>query len=423
MFNIFFEHIKNDFDFLKKSKLLVCVSGGLDSMVLIDLLCKTKHDVSVAHCNFKLREKESDLDEEFVKEYCLNNSIPFFSKTFVTQLPKNSLQMAARKLRYDWFYDLSKKKKLDYILTAHHMDDSLETFILNLSRATGLEGLMGIKSMNGIIIRPLLIFSKNKILKYAKKNNIKWREDSSNIKNDYLRNQIRNQIIPFLKQLHPKFLSQSNTTMSFLKNSNIIIEKYINIQKKDNFYINGDKTIIAKKFIKDNKVEVYQLFKDYNFKKPDEIIKLCNSISGKIIESDSHILLSDRSNLILKKKSQEFDEIIKVGKKGIDNPIKINIEIGEFEVKFNHKSIFISKDEVKFPLILRKFRKGDIIYPLGMKGKKLISKYYKDQKMSFFDKQNQWLLCNQDEVNWIVGERVDRRYFKSKKASIKIDVL
>ena len=164
MFNIFFEHIKNDFDFLKKSKLLVCVSGGLDSMVLIDLLCKTKHDVSVAHCNFKLREKESDLDEEFVREYCLNNSIPFFSKTFVTQLPKNSLQMAARKLRYDWFYDLSKKKKLDYILTAHHMDDSLETFILNLSRATGLEGLMGIKSMNGIIIRPLLIFSKNKIL-------------------------------------------------------------------------------------------------------------------------------------------------------------------------------------------------------------------------------------------------------------------
>jgi tRNA(Ile)-lysidine synthase len=150
---------------------------------------------------------------------------------------------------------------------------------------------------------------------------------------------------------------------------------------------------------------------------------LCNSISGKIIESESYILLSDRTNLILKKKSEKYDQVIKVGKKGIDDPIRINIQTGDFVTKSNSKSIFISKNDIKFPLYLRKLKKGDLIFPLGMKGKKLISKYFKDEKMSFFDKQNQWLLCNNDEVMWIVGQRADRRYYKSKGATLKIELL
>jgi len=423
MFNLFSDHVNSDFDFLKKSKLLVCLSGGVDSMVLIDLLRRLNYDVSVAHCNFKLRGDESDLDEKFVKKYCYDNSIQFFSKSFHTKLPNHSLQMAARTLRYDWFNELLKNNNKDYILTAHHLDDSLETFIINLSRASGIEGFTGISPVNDKIVRLLTVLSKKQILEYAKNNKIHWREDSTNKKDDYQRNYIRNQIIPLLKKLYPNFLSQSKKTMNFLKNSQLVIDKYIEAVKKEKFVIKNDEIIIEKKFVRCNKNDIYNLFKDYGFKNPKEILMLCNSISGKIIESVSHVLLSDRTNLILKKKSKEYDQVIKVDMKGIDDPIRISIETGDFVSRSNSKSIFISKNDIKFPLYLRKLKKGDLIYPLGMKGKKLISKYFKDEKMSFFDKQNQWLLCNNNEVIWIVGQRADRRYYKSKGATLKIELL
>ncbi len=423
MYNLFSKHIKKELSFLNKSKLLVCVSGGVDSMVLINLLKRLNYDVSIAHCNFNLRNDESDLDEEFVKNYAFSNSIPFFSKSFITQLPKHSMQMAARNLRYKWFYNILKTEKLDYMITAHHLDDSLETFILNLSRASGIEGLTGIKQLNDVIVRPLLVFSKNEILNYAKANNIKWREDSTNIKNDYQRNQIRNEIIPLLKKLHPNFLDQSKKTMTFLKESNLIVDNYIQNIKNENFTLKDDEIAISKNFIKKNSNLIFHLFKEYNFKHSDQILELCNSLSGKIIESNTHILLSNRSNLIIKEKTNRIDQIFEVGIKGLLSPIEMNIEVGEFKTEFNKKSIYLSKKEIDFPLCLRKWKKGDFFFPFGMKGKKTVSKYYKDEKMSFFDKQNQWLLCNNDEIVWVVGKRPDRRFFKDNNASLKIEVL
>ncbi|MBT7624134.1 MAG: tRNA lysidine(34) synthetase TilS [Flavobacteriaceae bacterium] len=423
MYNLFSKHIKKEFSFLKESKLLVCVSGGVDSMVLINLLNRLKYNVSIAHCNFNLRDNESDIDEDFVKNYAITNSIPFFSKSFITRIPKHSMQMAARNLRYKWFYSVLKVEELDYIITAHHLDDSLETFILNLSRASGIEGLAGIKQLNDIIVRPLLIFSKNEILNYAKTNNIKWREDSTNKKNDYQRNQIRNEIIPLLKKLHPNFLDQSKKTMTFLKESNLIIENYIQIIKNENFNLKDDEIFISKDFIKNNSNLIFHLFKEYNFKYSDQILELCNSLSGKIIESNTHVLLSNRSNLVVKEKTNRIDQTFEVGIKGLLSPIEMNIEVGEFKTKFNKKSIYLSKKEIDFPLYLRKWKKGDVFFPFGMKGKKTVSKYYKDEKMSFFDKQNQWLLCNNDEIVWVVGKRPDRRFFKDNNASLKIEVL
>ena len=423
MYNIFSKHIKKEFSFLKESKLLVCVSGGVDSMVLINLLNRLKYNVFIAHCNFNLRDDESDIDEDFVKNYAITNSIPFFSKSFITRIPKHSMQMAARNLRYKWFYSVLKVEELDYIITAHHLDDSLETFILNLSRASGIEGLAGIKQLNDIIVRPLLIFSKNEILNYAKTNNIKWREDSTNKKNDYQRNQIRNEIIPLLKKLHPNFLDQSKKTMTFLKESNLIIENYIQIIKNENFNLKDDEIFISKDFIKNNSNLIFHLFKEYNFKYSDQILELCNSLSGKIIESNTHVLLSNRSNLVVKEKTNRIDQTFEVGIKGLLSPIEMNIEVGEFKTKFNKKSIYLSKKEIDFPLYLRKWKKGDVFFPFGMKGKKTVSKYYKDEKMSFFDKQNQWLLCNNDEIVWVVGKRPDRRFFKDNNASLKIEVL
>lgn len=423
MYNLFSKHIKKEFSFLKESKLLVCVSGGVDSMVLINLLNRLKYNVSIAHCNFNLRDDESDIDEDFVKNYAITNSIPFFSKSFITRIPKHSMQMAARNLRYKWFYSVLKVEELDYIITAHHLDDSLETFILNLSRASGIEGLTGIKQLNDVIVRPLLVFSKNEILNYAKTNNIKWREDSTNKKNDYQRNQIRNEIIPLLKKLHPNFLDQSKKTMTFLKESNLIIENYIQIVKNENFNLKDDEIVISKDFIRNNSNLIFHLFKEYNFKYSDQILELCNSLSGKIIESNTHVLLSNRSNLVVKEKTNRIDQTFEVGIKGLLSPIEMNIEVGEFKTKFNKKSIYLSKKEIDFPLYLRKWKKGDVFFPFGMKGKKTVSKYYKDEKMSFFDKQNQWLLCNNDEIVWVVGKRPDRRFFKDNNASLKIEVL
>jgi len=423
MYSLFSKHIKKEFKFLNKSKLLVCVSGGVDSMVLINLLNRFNYDVSIAHCNFNLRNEESDLDENFVKNYAFSNSIPFFSKSFVTKLPKHSMQMAARNLRYEWFYEILKTEKLDYIITAHHLDDSLETFILNLSRASGIEGLTGIKKLNDLIVRPLLVFSKKEILNYAKANNIKWREDSTNKNNNYQRNQIRNEIIPLLKKLHPNFLDQSNKTMTFLKESSLIIDNYIQNIKMKNFILKDDEIVISKAFIKNNSNLIFHLFKEYNFKHSDQILELCNSLSGKIIESNTHLLLSNRLNLILKKKINTVYQTFEVGLKGLVSPIEMNIEVGEFQTKFNKKSIYLSKNEIDFPLYLRKWKKGDVFFPFGMKGKKTVSKYYKDEKMSFFDKQNQWLLCNNEEIIWVVGKRPDRRFFKNSNASLKIEVL
>ena len=423
MYKLFSTHINKEFNFLNKSKLLIAVSGGVDSMVLVDLFKKLKYNITIAHCNFKLRNEESDLDEVFVRTYALENSIPFYFKEFVTKLPKQSLQMAARTLRYNWFYDVLKKEKLDYLLTAHHLDDSLETFILNLSRASGIEGLTGIKASNDIIARPLLIFSKNQILNYAKNNNIHWREDSTNIKDDYQRNLIRNKVIPHLKKIHPNFLEQSRKTMKFLSQSNNLINDYIKIIKKNNFTENEDEIVISKTFLKENQNIVFELFKDYGFKYSNQIIELCNANSGKLIESINYTLLSNRSNLILKKNNIKTKELYKVGVNGLKSPININVSKGEFKTKNNNKSIYLSDEDIEFPLFLRKWKKGDVIFPTGMEGKKMISKYYKDQKMSFFDKQNQWLLCNNNEVIWIVGHRADRRYFKSENASIKIEVL
>ena len=423
MYKLFSAHIKKEFKFLKNSKLLIAVSGGVDSMVLINLFKKLKYDVAIAHCNFKLRNQESDLDEVFVRKYAFENSIPFYFKDFVTKIPKQSSQMAARTLRYKWFYEVLKKEKLDYILTAHHLDDSLETFILNLSRASGIEGLTGIKTFKDSIARPLLIFSKNQILNYAKNNNVNWREDSTNTKNDYQRNLIRNKVIPNLKKIHPNLLEQSRKTMKFLTQSNNLINDYINIIKKKYFVKHNDQIVISKNFLKENHNIVFELFKEYGFKNSNQIIELCYAISGKLIKSTNYILLSNRSNLILKKNNLNIKELYEVGVDGLKSPINIKVLKGKFKTINNNKSIYLCENDVEFPLFLRKWKKGDVIFPTGMEGKKMIAKYFKDQKMSFFDKQNQWLLCNNDEVMWIVGQRADRRYFKFENASIKIEVL
>ena len=214
-------HLSENFSFLKEKKLLLATSGGLDSMVMADLFQKMNFDVAIAHCNFQLRGLESFGDQNFIQEYAERNKISVFITQFDTENfakdYKLSIQIAARTLRYDWFYELLETKNYDYLLTAHHLDDNVETFLINLTRGTGLDGLTGIPEQNEKIIRPLLIFSRDEIEDYAKENNILWREDSSNASDKYLRNKIRHHIVPILKELNPDFLSSFQKTQNYFQ--------------------------------------------------------------------------------------------------------------------------------------------------------------------------------------------------------------
>ena len=423
MFEKFKEHIKINFPFLKNEFFLVAVSGGVDSMVLVDLLQKSGLRFSIAHCNFKLRSEESDSDELFVKKFSLTNGIPLHTKSFNTNLRKYSTQMAARELRYDWFKNVLKNEKMNYVLTGHHLDDSLETFFLNMTRSTGIDGMLGISNQNKFKIRPLLIYSKQEILDYANKNKLVWREDTSNKSNKYLRNKIRNEIIPVFKEINPEFLNIFKKTTDFLTNSRNLIHHHIQQLKSKGFKKNQNKeTLIDKDFINKNKESLYYLFRDFGFSNKDQILNLSKSSTGKILESKSHTLLSNRKHLILKKKDFRQQMFYKIHKDGSDVPFNIIFKNGVFNSKSSKKSFYLNEIDINFPLLLRKFKKGDVFFPDGMKGKKTLSKFFKDEKMSLFDKENQWLLCNNDEIMWIVGKRADRRYHRSNNANLKIEI-
>src|SRR6478672_6130140 len=228
MLTKFQNHIQANFPFLLKGNFFVAASGGIDSMVLIHLGQSLKIPFEILHCNFQLRAKESDGDTDFISNYAEKNDIPYSIVRFDTKQyakeRKVSTQLAARELRYNWFFDQLKEKHFDYVLTAHHADDSLETFLINLSRGTGLDGLMGIPPINDVIVRPLLVFSRAEIEAYAQENKIEWREDSSNASDDYLRNKVRHQVTPSLKELNPNFLDSFQNTIRHLQQSKSMVD-------------------------------------------------------------------------------------------------------------------------------------------------------------------------------------------------------
>lgn len=434
MLQKFSNHIDNHFPFLKDKKLLIAISGGLDSVVLMHLCNQLKLSVSLAHCNFKLRNKESDLDEKFVVELAQISSNQIFKIQFDTenyaQEQKTSIQIAARDLRYQWFQELAFTHYFDYILTAHHADDNLETFLINLTRGSGLEGFTGIPEKNGNIIRPLLPFSRAEILEYAKEKQLEWREDASNESIKYTRNKIRHQIVPILKEINPSLLDSFSKTITHLQESQQLIEDAVQefskeILKKNENYLQID---IKKLLLQPNsKLYLFHFLKKYHFKEWNNVYELLSAQSGKQLFSESHVLLKDRDYLILSELKQLESEktIIKIleNETSIGSPIQLNFEQVDSEMTKSGQIIFVEKSLLKYPLILRKWENGDYFYPTGMQGKKKVSKYFKDEKFSLFDKENTWLLCTaENEVIWIINHRQDRRFLASKatKSPLKI---
>ncbi|MFL1011435.1 tRNA lysidine(34) synthetase TilS [Flavisericum labens] len=436
MLNQLQSHINNRMPFLKESRLLIAVSGGIDSVVLTHLCYKLNLNIAVAHCNFSLRGKESDTDENFVEELAEDLNLEVFVQRFDTkayaQTHKRSIQMAARDLRYDWFEELAQQLKFNYILTAHHADDNLETFLINFTRGTGLEGLTGIPEVNGKFARPLLPFSSDDIENYAKTHKITWRDDSSNKSVKYLRNKLRHEVVPVLKEINPSLLQSFQTTLNNLKDSSVIINESIEaFLCKSAEKINENETrfkISEFKKLEHPKAYLFEIFKNYGFTEWDDVANLLNAQPGKQLLSSNYRLIKDREYLLLSRNQKiiENDILISEGDEQVSTPMG-KLFFKEADAIYNKEThvVFVDRDKLKFPLIMRKRQDGDVFYPIGMNGKKKkLSKYFKDEKFSLLDKENAWLLCSEDDIVWVVSHRVDDRFKVSKntKSILKIEL-
>ncbi|WP_426430685.1 tRNA lysidine(34) synthetase TilS [Winogradskyella sp. HB-48] len=428
MLNAFKNHTEEQFPFLKNSRLVIAISGGIDSVVLAHLCHKLNFDFALAHCNFNLRGNESDADEDFVLDLGEQLDVEVFVQNFDTQVyadeNKCSIQMAARELRYDWFYELAQQLNFDYILTAHHADDNLETFLINFTRGTGLNGLTGIPELNGNIARPLLPFSRETIEAYARSEKIKWREDSSNSSRKYLRNKLRHEVVPILKEINPQLLDSFQNTLQHLNDTADIVEESLNALAKRAIKHIDDNHITFKisefKKVNNPKAYLFEMFKDYGFSEWDDVVNLLDAETGKYVRSSTHkltkyreflILTNCHSELVSESQSELFftKSDIEVGK--VQTPIG-NLFFDEAEALMDNSktTIYVDAERLKYPLELRPWQTGDVFHPIGMKGKKKVSKFLKDEKLTPIEKESTWVLTSENKIVWIVGRRADERF-------------
>ncbi|MEP2935242.1 MAG: tRNA lysidine(34) synthetase TilS [Gilvibacter sp.] len=414
-----FDAINNEFSFVKGKQLGIAISGGLDSMVLSHILVACSLNLRLIHCNFKLRGIESDEDQAFLTSYANRMQLPltcqeFDAKDYANQ-HKISTQMAARELRYTWFKSLIDNGVVDFIATAHHGNDSIETLLINLSRGAGLSGLSGIPAVNNHIIRPLLKFNRDQIQAYANIVNLQWREDSSNATDVYLRNAIRHKVLPELEKLSSDFIRKAMETQSHLRESQNLLQEYM-VQLKKEIVRSTNETFIADidriNSVASPKGFLFEWLNPFGFTAWNDIYDLLTAQSGKQIESPGFVLTKDRETLILSSKDHIKDVVIKINKTQVEleEPISLvlNSEIKSTQNTLNE--IAVDADLLLYPLILRHWQNGDRFYPVGMEGSKKVSDYFTDLKISRPEKEKIWLLCSGQKIIWIIGYRADGRF-------------
>ncbi len=427
----FERHIGRHFPYLQGKRLLLAVSGGVDSMVMWHLVAGLGYDYAVAHVNFGLRGSESDGDEDFVRREAERRGVPFYVHRPETEVMakahRKSVQEAAREIRYRWFLHLAEAGNYDYILTAHHAGDSVESFFINTGRRTGLQGLTGIPERNGKVIRPLLPFSRSEILAHAERNGIEWREDSSNAQTYYLRNAIRHKLLPLLEEIMPGYSKSVEQVMAHLRQSRYLVEDYMEGVKRELLLpgTRGSKIIPLDKLaaMPHPDAVLYELLKDYGFTAWEDVYHLPEAQTGKTIFSPTHRLIKNRDSLLLAPRTtdtagQEYrigkqDKIMQIETQGQNIRYEIlNYPVfGGFEPSGKGDSVFFDGDNAVFPLTLRRWRHGDFFYPLGMKGKKKISDFLTDRKVNRYEKENIYVLCDAaGRIMWIVGMRTDGRF-------------
>ena len=416
-------------------KLILALSGGIDSMVLADLLLNTKVEFVAAHCNFHLRGEESDGDERFVREFAEKRGIQCFVKHFETQKYAAkygiSIEMAARDLRYAWFEQLRQQLGYDKIAVAHHADDQAETFFINLLRGAGLNGLKGMKPQNGVIIRPLLWASREQIRKYAVENQILWREDHTNAESVYLRNKIRNQLLPVFDELQPEARQGLYKSLEHLSAENELYRALLKEKLAQIVEQGGDvQRLSFSKLVKAKVPEpvegpaysfqlLFEWLRQYGFN-TDQCHFIYDAIGtgvGNQYCSPTHRVVIGRDELQLSEiKEKKDDEIqIGIGEEEILSPFHLCFSklerTAEFIIDKSPEVAQLDYDKLSFPLTLRHWCHGDRFHPLGMKGSKLLSDFFVDQKFTEYQKQNVWLLVSADgDILWVVGYRMDDRF-------------
>lgn len=409
----------------KGAKVVVGLSGGADSVALLDLLHKQGYQCIAAHCNFHLRGEESNRDFKFAHSQSNARDIPFFSIDFQTEpyatLKHISTEMAARELRYAWFSELKDRVKADCIAVAHHADDCIETFFINLSRGTGLRGLAGIKERQGDVVRPLLRYTKKEILAYIAQNNLPYVDDSTNFESLYTRNKFRNQIIPLLEEINPSFRNNILLTMRNLSDLEGFVNGQLNELRKGLVQESEQGgCVISKGEIlerEDRRYLLFEILRGYGFsiETVEDLLRLGYEGSGKHFFSDHYELRCERAVwevLPLREKSHE--KFVINDPDDVDLlPIKLRIRRFTAEnlvIKRDAKVCYADADKISFPLTLRHYESGDYFVPFGMTGRKKTSDFFIDQHYSQSEKEQTWFLTNvKNEIIWMVGKRADNR--------------
>ena len=439
MVNRFIQYVKEYNLFESNQTILLAVSGGIDSMILCDLFLKSNFKFAIAHCNFHLRGEESNRDERFVREYAQKNNIKIHVKEFDTysymKEKGKSMQVSAREMRYSWFNELLKEEGYSYIATGHHIDDSIETFFMNILRGTGIAGLHGILQKVNLVIHPLLFTGRAEIVNYQKENKLEFVEDSSNATTKYTRNKIRHELIPLVKEIAPNFDKIISKEIERFRETEVVFRSVINDAKTELLEIENQTIKISIEKLKSyvpQKIFMYEILSDFGFNEAtiNSIEDALLETSGKQFYSETHRLVKDRDYLlIVKNKPQNLNQyLIEESQTSVYSPIILHMEILKdlqyVKIPKNKEVAMLDYDKLSFPLILRKWKKGDSFFPFGLQGEKKISEFYKNLKYSILDKENQWLLCSENDIIWVVGQRIDDRYkiTKSTKTIYKIEL-
>jgi tRNA(Ile)-lysidine synthase len=425
MIDHFRSFIRDNHLIRKSDKILLTVSGGIDSVVMLDLFTRTGYNCGIAHCNFGLRGDESDGDEDFVRQLAYQYNLKFFCKRFNTeeyaQEENISIQMAARKLRYDWFEKVRQSHPYNLIATAHNQDDVLETFFINLARGSGIRGLTGIKVLSGKIIRPLLFAPRSFIEAYANEHSLSFHEDSSNASEKYIRNKIRHKILPLFEEINPAFRNTLMETIQKLRDTEAIFYGDISLKRKELISEDEDVISISLDKLRDlpqRKTYLFEFLSEYHFT-PKQIMDIddaINATSGKQFFSTTSRLIKDRSKLIITPIGEEENRryYIGEGSNHTYEPVHLELILIEYTRSFHIPSdsniACLDYDLLNFPLLIRKWHSGDYFHPLGMKHRKKLSDFLVDQKLSIVEKENLWLLLNNEDIVWVINQRIDERY-------------
>jgi tRNA(Ile)-lysidine synthase len=410
---------------LPHAKYGVATSGGIDSVVLAELCVQSGISFFLIHCNFKLRGEESERDEQFVRSLAAKYEVEVLVRSFDTEKyaaeKKLSIQVAARELRYAWFAQLHTEDKNRYILLAHHANDNIETLLMNFFRGTGLEGLTGIPGMAGdYCLRPLLYKTRKEIKDFAAEHDLKWVEDSSNQSNKYTRNFFRNELLPQLKKVFPAVEENLRDNVERFKTINELYKIGAEEIKKKIYEVKQSEIVIPIHKLRPylHTSIVYEIIKDYGFgeRQVDEILKLLESESGKYIESNTHQIIRHRKNIIIvpKQADNNTTAIVEDHTKHIQLTNSLfdfqTFQVEQFKLNKLESIAQLDKDLISYPLIIRKWKTGDYFYPLGLRKKKKLARFFIDQKLSAADKEKVWVVESDQRIIWVAGLRIDDRF-------------